>query len=491
MDEYRRIAHAHLAYAKAVLLDPPAHRCRGVLYRSAGVASLLTITLLLLTLCLALHATLPSRSPSISFLRFLAFFAILFALWPLLYDREHYTLGSDFRDIAIPSCLWLPLSEATRVCIVSLWDEEYERAPRWIVPKSEAHKWKGAYPVDGEGADATANKGDRMTNGKPNGHASANGATNDKTSSRTTTRNDDTHRMPPLIPRDWYYVPHPAPFSLLRLLWATDSMSLRRPGTSLLFPSHQRALEWSLPVLQKASEIYDRAAAVDSPREADAIRRTSPVWFGLKEWGIIASAAQLSFLVAFCRYVKSLNLSIQHGTYSPDNFYDLPLHTQYLLTFGLGSLVVFPASSGELLAHALQRVGSLPTTAVIPSFQQPLLSSGPRDFWNRRWHQFLRRDFSILAKLVPGTREFPFIRFVATFAVSAAEHSECAHVYYKSCSSRLRSHTHSKTPSLPRPARLRLFALPAKTTNSQPLHLAVPAPSSADILPLTSTVHCH
>lgn len=412
--EYHDRIASQLTYARQALLDSPAYKCRGLLYRSSGVATLISVASLLLLFALVLHATLPSRSASVSFLRFLCWPLTLFILWPIVQDRgEKYTLGNDFRDIAIPAFAWLPLSEMTRVCFVSLWDSYEDRAPRWIVPLSQAHKW-------GITGDVAQEKEQRVT--PTYGSAAAHhkhDVDDDNSAGRGKYAKEGS------IPSQWVVVPHAPFFSWRRFLWAIDNMTLRRPGTSFLFPAQQRSLEWSLPVLRKTSGIYAESEAQKYTQDDDFIRSHSPVWFGVSEWGFIYSAFHMAFLVQFYRFITLLDLSIQKGTYHPVDFYGLPLHMQYFLTFGLGALVVFPTSSIDCIIHfVLKQVLRWPVTAICPAFQRPLFASGPTDFWNRRWHQFLRRDFSAIAKLVPGSRESGIVRLVATFAVSGAEHSE-------------------------------------------------------------------
>ncbi|CAO1618911.1 unnamed protein product [Sympodiomycopsis kandeliae] len=398
MTDTYQLVSSSLTALMSRIFAPPAHTCRGILYSSSGALPLISTITFLFLILFCLHMTLPSTSPTVSYLRFLAFPLFLVALFPFIEEGSGYTFGNDFRDIAIPSFVWLPLSEATRICFLAVWDSHHERAPRWIVPESQKHRWPGAVPVRKQ-ENGQVIKGEMHT-----------------------TDHDDGSLA---VPSSWYYVPHPRAFTCLRLLWAIDNMTLRRPGTSLLFPSQQRALEWSLPTMEKTSAIYSQAARLEQKGDihsAKQLRRTAPIWFGQIEWNALISLLQMTFLYYFVTYVKSLDLSIKKGTYHPQNFFTLPLPQQYFLTFGLGALVAFPNSSLQsLIEYPLQSI--LPTTALIPVFQRPLCANGPKDFWNKRWHQFLRRDFANVAKLVPGAREIPLIRVIATFAVSAAEHS--------------------------------------------------------------------
>lgn len=408
------LADSHLQYARAVFTASPAVRsCSGLYYPSKGVTTLLLTSCALLLYSFVLHATLPSSSPSLGLLRLASLPLFVAALFPLTFDSEAVTLGNDFRNIAIPSITWLPLAEILKVGLVSLWDTPEQRAPRWIVPEHQAHRWQGAVRVTPDPGGAKKDD-DRNGEASPKTHQSAASG-------------------PLSIPSVWYVVPHPPPWSVRRLLWACDNMTMRRPGTSWLLPSEQRAMEWALPRLLASGEIYTEAARLEKGGQGDTShrrrlaeqkRREAPVWFGQLEWGLGGSLLQIAAIYTFQRYVRFLNLPLRPGP-GEHFFRTVPLWDQYILTFGLGTLVAFTAAPGELLINTLLlRVLKFPCTAISPSFQRPLSSNGPRDFWSNRWHQWLRRDFSANARLIPGARSYPAIAAVGTFSFSAIEHSK-------------------------------------------------------------------
>ncbi|PWN23124.1 hypothetical protein BCV69DRAFT_280739 [Microstroma glucosiphilum] len=410
---------SHFQYARAVLSASPAVRsCSGLYYPSRGVTTLLLTSCALLGYSFLLHATLPSSSSSLGLLRLVSLPLFVAALFPLTFDPEAVTLGNDFRNIAIPSITWLPLAEILKVGVVSLWDTPEQRAPRWIVPEHQAHRWKGAVRMTSP-TSKQVNGGAKKEDDHRNGATSAKG-------------HPASENQPFSIPSVWYVVPHPPPWSLRRLLWACDNMTMRRPGTSWLLPSEQRAMEWALPRLLASGEVYREAARLEQTGPGDTLNRKrlaqdkrheAPVWFGQLEWGLGGSLLQITAIYAFQRYVRFLNLPLRPGP-GEDFFSAVPLWDQYILTFGLGTLVAFTAAPGELLVNTfLLRVLKFPCTAISPSFQRPLSSSGPRDFWSSRWHQWLRRDFSANARLIPGARSYSAIAAVGTFSFSAIEHS--------------------------------------------------------------------
>lgn len=390
----QELVGSHLSYARSVLLGPPAAVARGVLYPSSGVLAILATIGQAFAVVILLHATLPSpTTPSLQLCRLSCLAFLLALLFPIAFDRERFSLGGDFRDIAIPSFVWLPLAEALKICLVSIWQSPGERAPHWIVPEDKARHWPGAVKIDA----------------LPGAH---------RRSSVTSTYSTRFR-----VPQVWYRVPHPPLWSWRRLAWALDNLALRRPGTSWLLPSEQRAMEWGYKPIVAAAAVYDDAAAMQtSEREKCKRRREADIWFGQLEWGWIGSSLQLLSLIAIFRYIRSLDMRVVNGPFTLGH---LSLMDQYLLTLGLGCIVAFTFSPIEYLLYPiLLHVFGFPATAISPTFQRPLISSGPTEFWSRRWHQWLRRDFSTLARLFPGGSESRRLRALWTFSVSAMEHSE-------------------------------------------------------------------
>ncbi|PWN29621.1 hypothetical protein BDZ90DRAFT_258534 [Jaminaea rosea] len=395
MNVIGQLLASHYEYAHHVLLDPPARLARGYLFHASGVATLATTLGWLLVFIIGCHVTLPNSSPTVSMLRLFALPWIVAVSVTCALDRERFSLGGDFRDVAIPSAIWLVLAEAIKVCLVTIWDGDKERAPRWIVPESQAHKWEGAVKIEDDEQQSQQGNGKLQ---KP--HA-------------TVARRFD-------LPATWYIVPHPPLLSFRRLVWALDNFAMRRPGTSLLFPGEQRAMEWAYKPMIRSAAVYERAAAAGDAKEAARIRESAPIWFGQLEYGWLGVLIQAAMLYGATRFIFYLDLKASKGPY---DFYSLPLVHQYALTFSLGALVAFTFSPLEYILGPLLYALRFPATALIPAFQRPMVASGPTDFWSRRWHQFLRKDFTTLAKLLPGSRESKTLLALWTFSVSAMEHS--------------------------------------------------------------------
>lgn len=410
MNVFDELIQSHWTYAKAVLWDEPAYRARGVLFPSAGVVTMLTTVGLTFPIILLFHASLPSSTPTVQILRPFSLPYLLALFAPIALDRSRFTLGGDFRDIAIPALAWLPIAEALKTCMVSIWDEDRQRAPRWIVPEAQAKRFKGATKVE-EDEDVKQ----RI--------AEARKASDSAKSSRSHHHLGTPSRF--TIPTTWYYIPHPPFWSSRRLLWAIDSLALRRPGTSWIFPHECRAMEWAHRPMLHSAAVYEEAERIEAKGDVGAAQRKreeAPVWFGQLEWGYKGCLAQLVFLYGVFRFVAWLNLETSKGPY---DFYTFPLWQQYAMTFGLGSTIAFTFSPIEyLIGPLLLQVFRFPATAISPTFQRPLVSSGPTEFWGKRWHQWLRRDFSTIARMMPFSREFATMMGVWTFSVSAMEHSE-------------------------------------------------------------------
>ncbi|CAO1628668.1 unnamed protein product [Parajaminaea phylloscopi] len=395
-----------LEYGTAVVHGSATVVARGGLYPARGVLPFLSAVLQSFVIVIALHTTLPCPpSAALHIARCASLLLVLYILYPVTFDRERYTLGSDFRDITIPSVVWLPLAEAVKVSLVAIWQTDSQRAPHWIVPHSQVHRWPGAerIPTHERGASE-----DRDDSEPPCDEPLPKDAS-----------------YPLDVPAVWYRVPHPPLWSWRRLGWALDNLGLRRPGTSWQFPHEQRAMEWAHRPLVEAARIYSEANQLEHKQRDGAAarrrRREAPVWFGQLEGGFFSSALQAAALLVIFRYIRLLDLRAARGPY---DFYNFPLLDQYAMTAALGCIVAFTFTPVEYLLYPfLLHVLKFPATAISPAFQQPLKSSGPADFWSRRWHQMLRRDFTTLALLMPGAASSKRLRALWTFSVSAMEHN--------------------------------------------------------------------
>ncbi|PLW53207.1 hypothetical protein PCANC_09767 [Puccinia coronata f. sp. avenae] len=150
-----------------------------------------------------------------------------------------------------------------------------------------------------------------------------------------------------MMPRQWEVIKFPPPFSMDRVLYAFDYLTLLRPGTSWLFPWQFRAFDWSLPALTSGS-------------------------VGGRKFGRAETCRKLD-----------------------------PIH-QLLLTFSAGCLIYL--SSAPMEANLFPWLISkhiVPPTALLADFNHPYMAESVQSFWGVRWHHGVRRQITRIASLFP------------------------------------------------------------------------------------------
>lgn len=284
--------------------------------------------------------SLPSKNPAAIYFRL----ALLPMQLMLAYDiciNKDYSFGSAMRDSAFPSFAFLVLFRALDFSIVNLWDPE--PAFHWIVPDDSPSPEPKSSP------------------------------------------NSNTIR--------WKKLPHPPLFSLDRVLWAIDNITLMRPGTALLFPWKIRALEWS----QRALESPDST-------------------FGQPEWPLLPAIIQQLAHLACHWYIRRIDLKAGESSWGQ------PLFVQCALSFALGGAVTFSYALEEATFFPLiVRLNWLPKTALVSHSKRAILSAGIGELWSKRWHHIWKRPFVRLSKLIPGSRN-RLVQMFGAFWISSVLH---------------------------------------------------------------------
>lgn len=301
------------------------------------------------------------------------------------------SLGAPLRDFWFPVFAFSRMMTAIDVCLVSNWDKTInELAPRWIVPKSQAHRFPGAEPLPfprtlAKLYEHVSSKAEPSDKARANGHAMA---------------MEDYGALVRIEP-EWYAVPHcQGLWTWRRFLWAVDHVYTYRAGTSWVFPNEQRAMEWAHASLVRASLEPDRSPFGLPEHDAPFWPWAKFIWFIL-----LASQQHL--------------LTIE----PPVQFYDLPLWRQVYISMFEGSAIAFAPSLAEYyIVPLLVRKRILPATALPRLMHDPARSSGITDLWGRRWHTLIRRKVTRVALILPFGQSSLGNKLMA-FLVSGMMHS--------------------------------------------------------------------
>ncbi|CAO1633077.1 unnamed protein product [Sympodiomycopsis kandeliae] len=297
--------------------------------------------------------------------------------------NKSITLGAPLRDFWFPVLAWSRLMTGIDICLTTLTDKsDHERAPRWIVPERQAHRFPNAKPLPLPAhLLKKADHGDDMPSKKTGKN----------------TEEEEYFR----VDLEWFAVPHTeSMMSWRRFLWACDNIYLYRAGTSWFLPSEQRSLEW-------AHSSFVRAALHPEQSEYGRPESDQPFY----PW------AKLLVTVAMASQSQLLELK------RPTTFYDLPLWHQLFICAFEGAVIVCTFDFVEY--HVLPFWTSkraLPVTALQRLQHNPLWASGIIDFWGRRWHKLIRRKVCRVAQLLPfGQTQIG--NKLGAFVVSGCMHS--------------------------------------------------------------------
>lgn len=181
-----------------------------------------------------------------------------------------------------------------------------------------------------------------------------------------------------MMPRQWEVIKFPPPFSMDRVLYAFDYLTLLRPGTSWLFPWQFRAFDWSLPALTSGSVGGRKFGRAETYRK-------------------VAMIYSLIYLLVFT-YVNNMVIQVI-GTITMDQLD--PIH-QLLLTVSAGCLIYL--SSAPMEANLFPWLISkhiVPPTALLADFNHPYMAESVQSFWGVRWHHGVRRQITRIASLFP------------------------------------------------------------------------------------------
>lgn len=342
-----------------------------------GVSSAMFSVLLLLFVS---HLSLPWQTLGWRFLRAGVLFPITAYLVFDMATNLRYSLGSGLRDLVFGTMAWHLIAKTIDVNLVTLFDDH---APRWCVPDWEKER---SLFDDVNGAATVSRLAKAETEGRPL-----------------------LSKRPSWAPREYMPVhwrllnPPSRLFSKDRFLWAFDVLTLRRPGTSLLFPEQMRALEWSHKRLESTGRIHHHRRQqrpepdlVPLPTKTDLLRQ---VPFG--EMAVPLWRAALEACVA--RYaISKLNAYHFPPPVDRSTFFALPFLEQYVFAACVGSQIAFGASLPDWITVKIFRP-LVPVTANLSSFQAPASATSLSDLWGNRWHAFSRRDLWRLSSLL-----FPF-----------------------------------------------------------------------------------
>lgn len=326
------------------------------LLKGFGQVALITLAL---TLCVM---TLPT--PGTAWLRLAALPLLVYHSLHIAIDRS-ITYGAPLRDCFWPLLGWHLIAKELDICLSSLLDRETdkvdevnEKAPRWIVPKSQAHRFPEAVEIS-----------------KPKMNGQVDG---EKSDDKVTVARASTHS----IEQQWYLVPHAPLLSSRRFLWAFDHLTLVRAHTSYLFPKEQRAMEWAHRHFYEAA-LHPERSLYGKPEDSS----------------ILSVLLKLSAMVGFFSHAHLLVVG------PGEAYYALPYSQQLFIIFFYGCWVALVSGIAEylLLFPVLSRAG-FPASMLLPTMRQPLMASGPSDFWIR-WHAYVRRVSWRVARLLPGGRD--------------------------------------------------------------------------------------
>lgn len=360
----------------STLIVPPSGVLLGILELSAAG--------FLLLLCTASLPLSPRAYPLTALAR-LGAFPLIAHLCLHAAVSPRITLGAPLRDFVWAIVGWNIGARALDVCVGSYFvdgEDEAQRCPRWIVPRGKERELGKGKAV----ALAPAGKG------KPGATSSASDPAAD-------------------VPAQWYAIPHSAYplLSLRRLLWSIDHLLLLRPHTSWLLPGEQRALEW-------AHRSFLCASGAPAPTSV-----WEPPAYGAGEDRSLLTILPKLLLFAALGFFS-------HLAFVPPGlagYYTAPAIQQvYNVALYGGLIALLPGSLESLLFPLLRRYLRVPSTALIPTFRQPLAARGPADFWGRRWHTFVRRVTWRDARLFPwgDAKKHPWGNKVWAFVISGSLH---------------------------------------------------------------------
>lgn len=346
------------------------------------------------------HLTLLDRPKRGAATRLALLAPSLYLLADLVFNAS-YTFASPMRDLAIGVVGWHLTAKALDIGIV--YGLEGKGGPRWCVPDWEKEAIE--HGIDGAG---------KVANGK-GGHAPSPFWKRTPLPRRPRWAVESNH-----LPSHWKLLPLPIR-AIDCCIWALDVMFLRRPGTSLLFSSEMRALEWS----KKRLETSGRARRETQERTSTTSRLVNPsvTPFGYTETPLVDVCLELILVVWAVRYISGLDITPRPGGVSA-----LPILQQLLISLSIGVVITFPADAPEAILIPLSQRWplQLPCTAVIPYFRGVARSKSLTDLWGTRWHAFSKRDFVRLSLLIPIAPRLRALNVLKAFFWSAAFHCKSA-----------------------------------------------------------------
>ncbi|PWN94222.1 hypothetical protein FA10DRAFT_299525 [Acaromyces ingoldii] len=348
----------------------------------------------ILALLIVSHMTLPWQTFEARLLRAGLLFPITaYLIFHMATDPAH-TLGNNMRDLCFGTMAWNLIAKTLDVNLVTLFDDH---APRWCVPDWDKER------------SLLASKSDTITENKEKLETKKGKKVSDSRPWPCFSNSTFSLQKRPLwasrdyVPVHWMLVDPPQRlFSMDRLLWTIDVLVLRRVGTSLIFPEHMRALEWSQRRLESTGRVRyhrqpnSRSDLVARPTQADLQREVSFGQVPVPLWRAIIEACVARYAVTKLN-AYHFPLPVDQGT-----FYMLSLGEQYLFALCVGSQIAFGASLPDYVSvKALRPL--VPVTANLTSFSAPASATSLSDLWGNRWHTFSRRDLWRIASLL-----FPF-----------------------------------------------------------------------------------
>lgn len=370
-----------------------------VLWSNSIHAPIFSIILSLLLLLVS-HLCLLDTSFRGAIFRLALCFPTLFFIIDILCNPQ-YSLGSFVRDTSWGVLSWHLVAKAIDVGVV--YTLQGKPPPRWCVPdwaKEIKEKQNGGHHVghlDGIQSKKTDEKALHVWQ-------------RSILETRPEWAVETNH-----LPQYWKLLALPD-HPMDCLLWAIDVITLRRHGTSFLFPNEMRALEWSQSRLQVAGKAHQKYSVIQLKKNKDP--KVIPL--GYSETPYVDAIVQMIIFIWAIDYISRLDIS------ASDGFYTLSFAKQYAITFCLGALIAFPGDLPEvLLFPVLQRWPfNVPCTTITPTYRNVARSKTVSELWGYRWHAISRRDFVRLGFLFPIGSTIRALTVLKTFFSSAVLHCE-------------------------------------------------------------------